>query len=121
MAASITTSSSVQPKPNINTAIANSSWANSASGTKIQQVSLTQLQQAIAKLSTYIKKVNNCGNCYNYTIKSTSCQSTKVTTTCQSTSCQSASCQSQACQSCQGCQSCQSQCRYQCTSHCDSM
>lgn len=113
MAASITTSSSVQSKPNINNTINPSSWTNSDSGTKIQQVTLTELQNAISKLSTYIQKVNNCGNCYNYTIKSTSCQSTQVTTTCQSQSCQSATCQT--------CQKCQTDCKQCYDCRCDGM
>ena len=91
MAAIITTSSSVLPKNNINGVISTSSFATCSVGTKVQQVTLTSLQEAINKLTTYANNISNCGNCNAYTINSTSCQSTS----CQSTGCQSQSCQSQ--------------------------
>ena len=97
MAAVITTSSSALAKTNINSAISTSAIGVPAVGTPINTNTLTALQNAINKLSTYVNKVNNCGNCKAYTIKSTSCQSTK----CQATSCQK-------CQACQYCQTCQS-------------
>ena len=95
MPAQITTSSSNLPKDNINGAISTSGFTAASSGGKIQNVTLTELQNAINKLSTYANKVSNCGNCKAYTIKSTSCEST----TCQSTGCQSTPCQSTSCQS----------------------
>ena len=84
MAAKITTSSSTQSKTNINSAISTSSFTASGTGSKIQNVSLTEIQNAVAKLSTYAQKVSNCGNCKNYTVNSTSCQSSTVSTSCQS-------------------------------------
>ena len=100
MAAIITTSSSVLPK-NVNSSISTSTWTSSNTGEIIKELSLEQVQEAAARLSTYIQKVNNCGNCYTYTIKSTSCQSITNVTSCQSYTCQSLSCQSYTCQSCQ--------------------
>ena len=108
MAASITTSSSALPKTNVNSAISTSAFSDSNTGQIVKNVSLTELKNAIDKLSTYMNKVSNCNNCIAYTIKSTSCQST----TCQSTGCQ-------GCQKCQACQYCQKQCKYNDYNHGD--
>lgn len=104
MAAKITTSSSTQAKTNINTTISTSSFTASSAGSKIQNVSLTEIQNAVKKLTTYAQKVNNCGNCKNYTIQSTSCQSDLVTTYCQTPN---------QCKNCVQCFHCSgSQCSY---------
>lgn len=69
---------------------------------KAKAVHITELRNAITKLETYVKNVDNCGytNC---------CQSCQNACTCQSSKCQS--CQNKcACQSCQNtcaCQSCE--------------
>ena len=80
MAEKITTTSSTQPKTNTNSTIATSSFSASTAGSKIQNISLTEIQNAVNKLSTYVQKVNNCGNCKNYTVHSTSCQTTTIST-----------------------------------------
>ena len=87
MADVISTKSSTQPKTNTNNSITTSGWTAISTGSKIQKVSLTEIQNAVKKLSTYISKVNNCGNCLIYTTVTTkqcsyACQYTK----CQSTS-----------------------------------
>lgn len=99
MAESIRTVSSLLPKNNINDTIPTSTFNDISSKQKMQEITLSQLQTAINKLTVYVEKVNNCGNCYNYTVLRTTCQSVK----CQSISCQSATCQSATCQttSCQ--------------------
>lgn len=78
-------------KSNMNSSIATSTLETQIQGSKIQEVTLDKIQEAINKLSTYIKQVDNCGNCFNVTM----CQ----TSTCQTYFCQS--CQSSTCQSCQ--------------------
>ena len=63
--------------------------------TKVKQVHIDELKNAISKLQTYVKNVDNCGNCS----------------------------QSNCCQSCQSttCQSCQRQCNCNCNcGDCDS-
>lgn len=80
MAAVITTSSSTQPKTNINGAISTSNFTAANTGGIVQDVTLTEIQNAIKKLSTYVTHVNNCGNCITYTTKSTS----QCSYTCQS-------------------------------------
>ena len=78
-------------KSNMNNSIATSVLEPQTKGFEIQEVTLDKIQEAINKLSTYIKKVDNCGNCFNVTM----CQ----TSTCQSYTCQY--CQSSTCQTCQ--------------------
>lgn len=78
-------------KSNMNGSIATSVLEAQTKGFEIQEVTLTKIQEAINKLSTYIKKVDNCGNCFNVTM----CQ----TSTCQSYTCQT--CQASTCQTCQ--------------------
>lgn len=65
-----------------------------AQGTKVVPKHIQELRTAIASLSTYAEKVDNCGNCVY-------CQSCQKCQTCQG-------CQSQSCQNCQTCQKCQS-------------
>lgn len=82
----------------VNGTISQTTFTSAATGGTVKAVHLTELRNAINKLQTYGKNVDNCGNC-------TACQ------TCQTTSCQG--CQScQKCQTtkCQSCQSCQSEC-----------
>lgn len=114
MAAVITTVSSLIPKTGINGSIATSAFTNNATGTEIKEITLTEIQEAVTALNTYVTKVKGFKNVYNYTIKSTSCQSIKTTTTCQSTTCQVQTCQSSTCQSysCQSCQQCQRNCQH---------
>lgn len=78
-------------KSNMNNSITTSAIETQIEGTKIQEVTLDKIQEAINKLSTYIKQVDNCGNCFNITM----CQ----TSTCQTYSCQA--CQVSTCQTCQ--------------------
>lgn len=78
-------------KSNMNGSIATSKIDQQNKGFQIQEVTLDKIQEAINKLSTYIKQVDNCGNCFNVTM----CQ----TSTCQSYACQT--CQSSKCQTCQ--------------------
>lgn len=121
MAASITTVSSLIPKGDINGNISQSTFTDNSSGTEIQEISLTEITNAVNKLNTYVSKVKGYKNVYNYTIKSTSCQSIKTVTTCQTTTCQSSGCQSiscQKCQSCQRCQICQANCNCNCNCNC---
>ena len=66
--------------------------------TKIKAVHINEMQDALAKLETYVKGVDNCG----------------YTNCCQS--CQNA-CTCQGCQGCQGCQSCQNSCTCQSCQH----
>lgn len=64
------------PKSNINGAISKSSFSSNAKGSKINQINLTEIKNAIDKLETYAAKVNNCGNCNLISSNSTSCQKT---------------------------------------------
>lgn len=63
---------------------------------KVKQVHIDELKNAITKLQTYVKNVDNCGNCS------------------QSNCCQS--CQTTTCQSCQTCQrkNCSNTCNCNC-------
>ena len=76
------TTSSLQPKTNINDEISTSNFDSTTQGSTIKNITLSQIQTAINKLSTYISKVDNCGNCYNVTL----CQTTKTTTITNATS-----------------------------------
>lgn len=58
---------SAQPKTNINGAISTSSFSDSSTGNVIKNVSLEEIQNAINQLSSYMQKIDNCGNCYNQT------------------------------------------------------
>ena len=116
MPAQITTSSSIIKNTNTNSSIPESSFTTPVEKNTIKNITLSEIQSAVEKLSTYVEKVSNCNTIYSYVVHSTSCQST----TCQSTTCQSQSCQSQSCQSltCQSgyCQYCQCQSgRYDCS------
>lgn len=72
MAESISVTTTIVPKDNINGVISQSSFTDK--GTTIKNVSLTEIQNAIDKLETYVTKVNNCGNCNLISSNSTSCQ-----------------------------------------------
>ena len=78
-------------KSNMNNSIATSALERQDKGFEMKEVTLDKIQEAINKLSTYIKQVDNCGNCFNVTM----CQ----TSTCQSYTCQT--CQKSTCQTCQ--------------------
>ena len=90
------TSAKEKPTAQMNTAFSQSGFEKNYPGQEISQVSLDQIKTAINKLSTYIKQVDNCGNCFNVTM------------------CQTSTCQSYTCQVCQSstCQTCESQCTY---------
>ena len=90
------TSAKAKPTTQMNSAFSQSAFDKNYPGQEISQVSLNQIKTAIDKLSTYIKQVDNCGNCFNVTM------------------CQTSTCQSSKCQVCQSskCQSCESQCTY---------
>jgi hypothetical protein len=74
MAATVSVTTLTIPKSNINQAITQSTFSASEKGNKINEISLTEIQNAINKLETYIAKVNNCGNCNLISSNSTSCQ-----------------------------------------------
>ena len=76
------TTSSLKPKTNTNAEISTSTFDSSTQGSPIKNITLSQIQTAINKLSTYISKVDNCGNCYNVTL----CQTTNTTTKTNATS-----------------------------------
>ena len=84
-------STSNKAKSNMNGLIETSAHEVQKQGFAVQEVTLDKIQSAIDKLSTYIKQVDNCGNCFNVTM----CQ----TSTCQSYTCQT--CQASTCQTCQ--------------------
>ena len=63
---------SVNAKAAMNSAITKSTFTAAATGDEIKEVTLTELQNAINKLSTYITKVDNCGNCKTTTVVTTS-------------------------------------------------
>ena len=90
------TSAKTKPTNSMNSQISQSSYEQIYAGKTINKISIEEIQSAINKLSTYIKKVDNCGNCFNVTM------------------CQTSTCQSYTCQVCQSstCQSCESQCTY---------
>ena len=77
----VNTITSTQAKTNINSAISATSFTNASEDYKIQEISLTEIQDAIDKLNTYVTKVNNCGNCINFTFASTICQAATKTVT----------------------------------------
>ena len=63
---------SVNAKAAMNSAITKSTFTAAKTGDEIKEVTLTELQNAINKLSTYITKVDNCGNCKTTTVVTTS-------------------------------------------------
>ena len=80
-----TQATSVKTKTNLNDTIATSTIQSISQGNLVKNVSLTEIKNAINKLSTYIQKVDNCGNCYNITLCQTVTTSTKATTSTKTT------------------------------------
>lgn len=74
------TNTTTIPKTNINSTISTSTFSATTENTIIKEVTLTELQNAISKLNTYLSKVSNCGNCKQFNLTSTGCQITNTST-----------------------------------------
>ena len=74
---------------------------------KVKKIHITELRNAVAKLNTYLTKVDNCG--YTNCCESQCDKSKQCTDTCQSQCNKCKQC-TDTCQSCQNKCTCQSQC-----------